>query len=222
MEIAFRLDRWIDPAKLGWYSGDHHIHAAGCAHYEKPTEGVYPKDMMRYILGEDLKVASGESLPGAPETVYDEVAEWIDLVVSSGPRVRAAARNLTPEQRSLAVAYFTREEPVRELESYEPEKVCKEGLEWLEEESQHRSAKNFLGLPPSVQLDLILSISDARADTSTVNPGTRFFDFFKAESIRGFYTSRTGLKELNYAGNSFYGHSPGCTHRTVGHSQSES
>ena len=58
MEIAFRLDRWIDPAKMGWYSGDHHIHAAGCAHYEKPTEGVYPQDMMRYILGEDLKIGS--------------------------------------------------------------------------------------------------------------------------------------------------------------------
>lgn len=53
-----KLERWIDPAKLGWYSGDHHIHAAGCAHYEKPTEGVYPKDMMRHILGEDLKIGS--------------------------------------------------------------------------------------------------------------------------------------------------------------------
>ncbi|HKW97315.1 MAG TPA: CehA/McbA family metallohydrolase [Bryobacteraceae bacterium] len=58
VEVAFRLERWIDPAKMGWYSGDHHIHAAGCAHYEKPTEGVYPRDMMRYILGEDLKVGS--------------------------------------------------------------------------------------------------------------------------------------------------------------------
>jgi hypothetical protein len=58
VELTFRLERWIDPAKLGWYSGDHHIHAAGCAHYEKPTEGVYPSDMMRYILGEDLKVGS--------------------------------------------------------------------------------------------------------------------------------------------------------------------
>ncbi|MGH9659055.1 MAG: CehA/McbA family metallohydrolase, partial [Bryobacteraceae bacterium] len=58
MELVFRLERWIDPAKMGWYSGDHHIHAAGCAHYEKPTEGVYPKDMMKHILGEDLKVGS--------------------------------------------------------------------------------------------------------------------------------------------------------------------
>lgn len=58
LNITFRLERWIDPAKLGWYSGDHHIHAAGCAHYEKPTEGVYPKDMIRHVLGEDLKIGS--------------------------------------------------------------------------------------------------------------------------------------------------------------------
>ena len=62
--LDFSLARWIDPAKLGWYSGDHHIHAAGCAHYEKPTEGVYPKDMMRHILGEDLNV--GEVLSWGP------------------------------------------------------------------------------------------------------------------------------------------------------------
>ena len=56
--LTFRLERWIDPSTLGWYSGDHHIHAAGCAHYERPTEGVYPKDMMRHVIGEDLKIGS--------------------------------------------------------------------------------------------------------------------------------------------------------------------
>lgn len=54
--IEYQVKRWIDPSKLGWWSGDHHIHAAGCAHYEKPTEGVHPPDMMRHCLGEDLKV----------------------------------------------------------------------------------------------------------------------------------------------------------------------
>jgi hypothetical protein len=53
---SFRLKRWIKLADLGWYSGDHHVHAAGCAHYEAPTEGVTPVDMMRHILGEDLNV----------------------------------------------------------------------------------------------------------------------------------------------------------------------
>jgi hypothetical protein len=53
---SFRLKRWVHPAARGWYSGDHHVHAAGCAHYESPTKGVTPKDMMRHVLGEDLNV----------------------------------------------------------------------------------------------------------------------------------------------------------------------
>jgi hypothetical protein len=52
----FRLERWIHPATRGWFSGDHHVHAAGCAHYDSPTEGVTPADMMRHIIGEDLNV----------------------------------------------------------------------------------------------------------------------------------------------------------------------
>ncbi len=53
---TFELVRWVKLADRGWYSGDHHVHAAGCAHYESPTEGIQPEDMMRQILGEDLNV----------------------------------------------------------------------------------------------------------------------------------------------------------------------
>ena len=53
---TFHLERWIHIAAEGWRSGDHHVHAAGCSHYESPTEGVTPEDMMRHILGEDLNV----------------------------------------------------------------------------------------------------------------------------------------------------------------------
>ncbi len=34
------LERWIDPSAHGFFGGDHHIHAAGCAHYTDPTQGV--------------------------------------------------------------------------------------------------------------------------------------------------------------------------------------
>lgn len=57
-DLKIKLNRWVDPAASGWWSGDHHIHAAGCAHYNKPTEGVHAPDMMRHILGEDLKVGA--------------------------------------------------------------------------------------------------------------------------------------------------------------------
>jgi hypothetical protein len=53
---SFQLRRWIHPMTLRWYSGDHHVHGGGCAHYESPTAGVTPEDMFRHILGEDLNV----------------------------------------------------------------------------------------------------------------------------------------------------------------------
>ncbi len=57
-EWSFQIDRWVDPAKLGWWSGDHHIHAAGCAHYTNPMEGVLAEDMVRHCQGEDLKIGA--------------------------------------------------------------------------------------------------------------------------------------------------------------------
>ncbi len=55
---SFQVKRWIDPSKLGWWSGDHHIHAAGCAHYSVPTQGVHAPDMARHCMGEDLKIGA--------------------------------------------------------------------------------------------------------------------------------------------------------------------
>ncbi len=55
-ELPFQLERWIEPAAYGFYSGDHHIHGAGCAHYTSPTEGVTPQDMFKQVEGEGLNV----------------------------------------------------------------------------------------------------------------------------------------------------------------------
>lgn len=57
-QMEVHLKRWIDPSQFGYWSGDHHIHAAGCKHYTNPTEGVHAPDMMRHCLGEDLKIGA--------------------------------------------------------------------------------------------------------------------------------------------------------------------
>ena len=57
-EEAFRLERWVDMSALGWHSYDHHVHAAGCSHYDVPEEGVRPEHMWRQLVGEDLDLAS--------------------------------------------------------------------------------------------------------------------------------------------------------------------
>jgi hypothetical protein len=68
--IEVKLQRWIDPAKWGWYSGDTHIHAGGCAHYSSPTEGVAPETMIRQARGEGLVI--GDVLTWAPSWYYQK------------------------------------------------------------------------------------------------------------------------------------------------------
>lgn len=69
-EMEFQLQRWIDPSKYGWWSGDHHVHAAGCSHYKNPTEGVQPEAMLRQILGENLNI--GSVLTWGPSWYYQK------------------------------------------------------------------------------------------------------------------------------------------------------
>ena len=54
--IEIDLERWINPALRGYYSGDHHIHASGCAHFTSPTVGVPPETIFRQVKGEGLNV----------------------------------------------------------------------------------------------------------------------------------------------------------------------
>lgn len=55
-QLDVKLARWVNPQAHGFFGGDHHIHAAGCAHYTSPTEGVRPEDMFLQVKGEGLNV----------------------------------------------------------------------------------------------------------------------------------------------------------------------
>ncbi len=69
-EVNYTVKRWVNPMARGWFSGDHHIHGAGCLHYTKPTEGANPESMHRHTMGEDLKV--GCSLNWGPGFDYQK------------------------------------------------------------------------------------------------------------------------------------------------------
>ncbi|MDB6004639.1 MAG: hypothetical protein JWR15_1626 [Prosthecobacter sp.] len=58
MTLPVKLERWINAVDFGYYSGDHHIHAAGCAHYTSPAEGMRPEHMFQQVKGEGLNIGS--------------------------------------------------------------------------------------------------------------------------------------------------------------------
>ncbi len=138
-----------------------------------------------------------------------EVAEWIDLRVASAGGVREAAARVDPLYRALAIAYFGSAR-VTHLETDDPAKICREGLQWFTGMAHQRYSGEFLSFGIDQQIAMLDSIGDQRADKQREDAGTRFFAFLKAETIRGYYTSRAGLKELDFKGNAFYARSPGC------------
>ncbi len=68
--VDVQLTRWIDPEAKGWVSGDHHIHASGCSHYQSPAIGVEAPVMLRHIEGEALSI--GNVLTWGPGWEYQK------------------------------------------------------------------------------------------------------------------------------------------------------
>lgn len=67
---TLQLERWVTPKHVGYYSGDTHIHAAGCSHYESPSEGVTPDVIDRQVRGEALDI--GDVLTWGPGYYYQK------------------------------------------------------------------------------------------------------------------------------------------------------
>jgi len=166
-----------------------------------PEEFRLVSRLTELLLGEEPNDAHGVSL---------EVAEWIDLRVSSSDGVRDALKKLDSSYRKVAAAHFGPSHEDHSATDFPP-KVCREGLELLSRAARAEHATDFLSLEPDQQIALLRSVSDERADRQSENAGTRLFAFLKSETIKGFYTSQVGLKELNFKGNAFYARSPGCS-----------
>ena len=165
------------------------------------------------MLGETA-ASSAESSKSSEGNIVDEVAEWVDLRTYSFGGVRDAAMRLTPEQVALAEAY-NGAPLLHRVKNSDPQKTYRDGLAWLARESERRHQHGFVDLNEEQQATILDLISDERAGKDAENDGTRFFRQLKDNIISGFYTSRTGLKELDDKANRFYAYSPGCPSSTT-------
>jgi hypothetical protein len=194
----------------------HPIPAASPTDYVKPRSGSYeplffsPAEfaVVRHLTELMLGERPGAGNEGQANVV-EEVAEWIDLRAFSSAGTRAAAASLDESHRAVRVAYQGAA-AVDELETFDAQKIYRDGLAWLQHESKSRHNTEFLRIEGRAQLEILTVISDEGINKNTQTPGKRFFELIKAEVIRGFYTSQAGLKELDFKGNAFYARSPGC------------
>lgn len=184
---------------------------------ECPTDYVRPADASAHplffseaefrVLSRLVQLLLGNvSDEGTPQ----EVARWVDLRVSGAADVGEALARLEPLHRTLANAYFGSPEAIRPQQGADPGKVCRDGLKWIRASARERYSKDFLSLGEEQQIALLHSLSDEVPRQTAANAGSKLFNYLKSETIRGYYTSRAGLQELDFKGNSYYARSPGC------------
>jgi hypothetical protein len=172
--------------------------------------------MVAILLGLPLPVLESSRSSGAAPMMRAEedpveiVAQWIDLRMASAAGIRQAAKALSPEHRVLA-EHFYGAETARRVEVEEADRTCREGLAWLDQVSKKKRGAEFVRLSEPQQIEILQIASTIPQAESADHTGARFFELIKAETIRGYYTSRRGLQELDYKGNSFYPVSPGCS-----------
>jgi hypothetical protein len=76
-----------------------------------------------------------------------------------------------------------------------------EGLGWLDAESRRRFGPDFAGSIHSQQTALCDPICHEPAAEAALKPAARFFRRFRELAMTGYYTSKEGMRDLNYVGN---------------------
>lgn len=135
----------------------------------------------------------------APE--YETISRIADLIIPPTDTPGAVAAGV-PQYIDYVVS--------RNEEHHRP---MRDGLTWLELESQERHSKRFLELTETEQTDLLTPLSQAVDRGQVKTHGERFFRMIKSMTADGYYTSQVGLaQELGYKGNTALAAFPGCDH----------
>jgi hypothetical protein len=84
------------------------------------------------------------------------------------------------------------------------------GLAWLDRESMRRTGKPFRENPEPRHRELLDDIAYPARARPEMAQGVEFFNRFRDLVLSGFYSSKEGVKDLGYLGNTFAAEWRGC------------
>jgi hypothetical protein len=83
------------------------------------------------------------------------------------------------------------------------------GLAWLDQDALRRFDRRFIDATPAQRAEMLDAISGLEDDPSR-SAGQAFFRSFRDLTSSGFWTSRMGIEDLGYMGNTFVAEWQGC------------
>jgi hypothetical protein len=84
------------------------------------------------------------------------------------------------------------------------------GLAWLDNECNERFAKTFVAAAPAEQTAVLDDIAWPKKARVEMSQGVAFFNMFRDLTASGFWSSKIGVTDLDYRGNTFVAEWNGC------------
>jgi gluconate 2-dehydrogenase gamma chain len=130
---------------------------------------------------------------------YETVRLLVDIIIPKDERSGSATEAGVPEFMDFMMA----DQPARQT-------AMRGGLAWLDRECVTRYEKTFRACTPAERTAVLDDISWPHKARPEVSHGVAFFNAFRDLTASGFWTSRIGIKDIEYLGNVYVPEWTGC------------
>jgi hypothetical protein len=114
----------------------------------------------------------------------------VDIIIPKDERSGSASEAKVPE----FIAFIVKDEPAHQL-------PLRGGLKWLDVKCLNRYGNEFKSCTPAQQTEMITAIAYPSIATPEMQPGLAFFNKLRDLTATGFFTSKMGIEDLGYKGN---------------------
>ena len=130
---------------------------------------------------------------------YATVAVLVDLIIPKDERSGSATDAGVPE----FMDFMMTDRPDGQV-------PMRGGLAWLDNECYERFGKTFVATAPSEQTAVLDDIAWPKKAKPEMSQGVAFFNMFRDMTASGFWSSKIGVADLDYRGNTFVREWAGC------------
>jgi len=130
---------------------------------------------------------------------WDTVRVLVDLIIPRDERSGSATEAGVPE----FMDFMMTDRP-------DGQTPMRGGLAWLDNESLERNSKTFLEATAQQRTAILDDIAWPKKAKPEMSQGVGFFNMFRDLTASGFWSSKIGVADLDYRGNTFVADWTGC------------
>jgi hypothetical protein len=165
--------------------------------------GLAWTDAEASIAAELAQAAAAKGVPFKPKFFtaheWDTVRQLVDIVIPRDERSGSATDAGVPEFMDFTMV----DQPGRQT-------AMRGGLAWLDTEARRRFDKTFAASADAERRAILDDISGHGEPPARLTHGAAFFRNFRDLAATGFWTSKIGIEDLGYVGNTFVAEWTGC------------